>query len=100
MKVGILGSGDVGLKLASSFLELGHSVKIGTRSPIKVESWVAAHGSKAYAGSFSEAAKFGEIVIIATLWNGTASAIEMADAKNFAGKLVIDVTNPLDFSKG
>ena len=100
MKVGILGSGDVGLKLASSFLELGHSVKIGTRSPIKVESWVAAHGTKAYAGSFSEAAKFGEIIIIATLWNGTASAIEMADAKNFAGKLVIDVTNPLDFSKG
>jgi predicted dinucleotide-binding enzyme len=61
---------------------------------------VAAHGTKAYAGSFSEAAKFGEIIIIATLWNGTASAIEMADAKNFAGKVVIDVTNPLDFSKG
>jgi 8-hydroxy-5-deazaflavin:NADPH oxidoreductase len=100
MKVGIIGSGDVGLTLASSFLELGHSVKIGTRSPNKVASWVAEHGGKASAGSFAEAAAFGEIVMIATLWDGTASAIKMADAKNFADKVVIDVTNPLDFSKG
>lgn len=100
MKIGILGSGDVGLKLATSFLELGHPVKIGTRSPGKVASWAAEHGSKASAGSFSEAASFGDIVIIATLWDGTAGAIKMADAKNFAGKVVIDVTNPLDFSKG
>jgi len=100
MKIGILGSGDVGLKLASSFLELEHSVKIGTRSQGKVAPWVAERGGKASAGSFSEAAAFGDIVMIATLWDGTASAIQMADAKNFAGKVVIDVTNPLDFSKG
>jgi predicted dinucleotide-binding enzyme len=100
MKVGIIGSGDVGLKLASSFLELGHSVEIGTRNPGKVASWVAEHGNKASAGSFSEAAAFGEIIMIATLWDGTASAIKMADAKNFTGKVVIDVTNPLDYSKG
>ncbi len=100
MQIGILGSGDVGLKLGDSFIELGHAVKVGTRSPNKVAAWVDRHGSKASAGSFSEAAAFGEVVIIATLWDGTASAIKMADSKNFAGKVVIDVTNPLDFSKG
>jgi predicted dinucleotide-binding enzyme len=100
MKVGILGSGDVGLKLADSFLKLGYSVKIGTRSPGKIAEWVAEHGSKASAGNFAEAAAFGEIIIIATLWDGTANAIKMADVNNFAGKIVIDVTNPLDFSKG
>lgn len=100
MKIGILGSGDVGLKLGDSFIRLGHAAKIGTRSPGKVTSWVADHGSLASAGSFAEAAAFGEILVIATAWDGTTSAIRMADAKNFSGKVVIDVTNPLDFSKG
>jgi len=100
MKIGILGSGDVGLKLGDSFIRLGHAVKIGTRNPGKVAPWVAGHGSLASAGSFAEAAAFGEILVIATAWDGTTSAIRMADAKNFSGKVVIDVTNPLDFSKG
>ena len=55
---------------------------------------------KVSSGSFAEAASFGELNIIATLWAGTDEAIRMADPKNFAGKVVIDVTNPLDFSKG
>ena len=50
--------------------------------------------------NFCRAASFGELVVIATLWNGTANAIRMAGPKNFAGKIVIDVINPLDFSKG
>ena len=100
MRIGILGSGDVGLKLADGFVATGHAVKIGTRSLEKISSWLARNEGKVTAGSFADAAFFGELIAIATLWEGTASAIEMAGSKNFAGKVVVDVTNPLDFSKG
>jgi hypothetical protein len=100
MKIGILGSGDVGLRLADSFIAIGHTVKVGTRSPEKIASWAAKHSSSASAGSFSDAASFGEIIVLATLWEGKPSALQLAGAKNFSGKVVIDVTNPLDFSKG
>lgn len=98
MKVGIIGSGDVGQKLGDGFVELGHSVKIGTRDPNKLAAWIARHRARASAGSFSDAAAFGDVVVIATAWSGTASAIEMAGPQNMAGKVVIDVTNPLDFT--
>jgi hypothetical protein len=98
MKVGIIGSGDVGQRLGDAFVELGHSVKIGTRDPQKLAAWVAKHKTRASAGSFSDAASFGDIVVIATAWSGTASAIEMAGPASMAGKVVIDVTNPLDDS--
>ena len=105
MKIGILGSGNVGRKLGDGFIELGHMVKIGTRDPNKGEviQWVSKHDEqegKASSGTLSEAASFGEIVVIATSWDGTSNAIKLADPKNFARKVVIDVTNPLDFSKG
>jgi 8-hydroxy-5-deazaflavin:NADPH oxidoreductase len=105
MKTGILGSGDVGRRLGDEFIELGHMVKIGTRDPSKGEvvQWVSNHGGeegKASAGTFTDAASFGEMIVIATSWDGTSNAIKMADPTNFAGKIVIDVTNPLDFSKG
>src|SRR5919108_3932530 len=105
MKIGILGSGDVGRRLGDGFIELGHLVKIGSRDPNKKDilQWVSNHGGeegKASSGSFTEAASFAELVVLATLWDGIPNAIEMADQKNFAGKIVIDVTNPLDFSKG
>lgn len=102
MKVGILGSGDVGLKLGDGFLALGHEVKIGTRNTSKenIVSWIAKNGQKATAGSFEESASFGDLIVLATLWSGTTDAIKLANPKNFAGKITIDVTNPLDFSKG
>lgn len=100
MQIGIIGSGQVGQKLADGFIATGHAVKIGTRAPEKLAAWAAKHGGKASATSFSDAASFGEIVVLATSWEGTASAINLAGAKNFSGKVVIDVTNPLDFSKG
>lgn len=108
MKIGILGSGDVGRKLGDGLIEIGHEVKIGTRDPNKeqIVQWLRNHGNgekqKASVGSFTEAASFEDMVIIATQWDGTINAIKMADSatKNFAGKIVIDVTNPLDFSKG
>ncbi len=105
MKIGVLGSGDVGRRLSDGFIELGHIVKIGSRDPTKEEvvQWVSNHGGeegKASAGNFEEAASFGEILVIATSWNGTSNSIRLAGTKNFAGKIVIDVTNPLDFSEG
>ena len=101
MQVGILGSGDAGLRLGDGFIETGNIVRIGTRSPPKVHSWISKYGnSKASSGNFAEAAAFGELLVIATLWEGAAAAIRSAGPKNFAGKVVIDVTNPLDFSKG
>jgi predicted dinucleotide-binding enzyme len=100
MKIGILGSGEVGLKLGESFIATGHSIKIGTRSPEKVAPWIAKHDNNAAVGSFEDAASFGELIVLATLWDGTPSALQLACVKNFSGKVVVDVTNPLDFSKG
>jgi 8-hydroxy-5-deazaflavin:NADPH oxidoreductase len=100
MKIGILGSGDVGLKLADAFVAIGHIVKIGTRSPNKIAPWLAERGAKVSVGSFADAALFGELITLATLWEGTANAIKIAGVKNFSGKVLVDVTNPLDFSKG
>jgi 8-hydroxy-5-deazaflavin:NADPH oxidoreductase len=105
MKIGILGSGDVGRRLGDGFIELGHTVKIGTRNPNKKEvvQWLNKHGvekEKAFAGSFAESANYGEIIVVATLWDGTINALKMADPNNFDDKIVIDATNPLDFSNG
>jgi len=103
MKIGILGSGDVGRKLADGFIELGHHVKIGSRDPrqSKLTEWIDKHDKeKASSGTFADTASFGELVVLATLWTGTADAIRHADSRNFASKIVIDVTNPLDFSNG
>jgi len=103
MKIGIIGSGDVGRKLGDGFIELGYKVRIGSRDPnqSKITEWIDKHGKEnASSGTFADTATFGEIIILATLWTGTPEAIQLADPKNLAYKIVIDVTNPLDFSKG
>lgn len=100
MKIGIMGSGVVGQQLGLGFIRLGHEVKIGTRDTAKLNEWKKDAGEKGTAGTFSEAAKFGELITLATLWTGTEGAITLAGKENFSGKIVIDVTNPLDFSKG
>lgn len=98
--VGILGSGDVGKSLARGFIALGHDVKIGSRSPEKLASFVAEAGERASSGTFAEAAEFGDLIALATFGTGTEEAIHLAGVKNFSGKVVIDATNPLDFSSG
>jgi predicted dinucleotide-binding enzyme len=110
MKIGIIGSGDVGRRLADGFLDLGHQVKIGTRDISKKEvvDWIDKHrkeGEKksenASIGSFAEAASFGEdLIVLSTSWSGTSKAIMMAGPNNMSGKVIIDTTNPLDFSQG
>lgn len=100
MKIGIIGSGIVGQQLGLGLSRLGHEVKIGTRDPSKLNDWLNQAGKKSSAGSNEEAAKYGEMIVLATRWEGTENAVMLAGIENFAGKIVLDVTNPLDFSKG
>ena len=97
MKFGIIGSGMVAQQLGLGLIKLGHGVKLGTRNPDKMADWKKQAGENAGVGSFEEAARFGDIIFLATLWgNGaTENAIKMASHENLAGKVVIDVTNPL-----
>jgi len=100
VRVGVLGSGDVGKVLAGGFIKLGHDVKIGSRDPEKLREWAENAGEHASTGTFEETAKFGDVLVLATLGAGAESALKMAGPDNFAGKVVIDATNPLDFSTG
>ncbi len=99
MKVAVLGTGGVGQDLGHGFLGLGHEVKMGSRDPNKkeVKDWLAKAGKKASAGTFGEAAAFGELAVLATQWSGTENALMLAGPANLAGKVVIDATNPLLF---
>jgi predicted dinucleotide-binding enzyme len=102
MKIGILGSGPVGRSLGKGFASKGHDVKLGSRAPSKpeVQDWLKAAKGKVSAGTFAEAANHGDVIALCLLGEGTEAAIKLAGTKNFDGKLVIDATNPLDFSKG
>ena len=94
MKIGIIGSGDVAKALAAGFLKHGHEVTLGTRETGKLADFAKAN-IKAKIGSVAEAAKFGEIVVLAVKGTSAAKALESAGAANLAGKTVIDVTNPI-----
>jgi len=94
MKVGILGSGDVAKALAVGFLRHGHEIKLGTRTPDKLADW-AKKNPKAGIASFSEAAKFGELLVLAVKGTAAADALRAAGAGNLAGKPVMDATNPI-----
>jgi predicted dinucleotide-binding enzyme len=102
MKVGVLGTGDVGQVLGSAFVTLGHEVRMGAREAdnAKAEAWAKKAGARASAGTFADAAGFGELIVLATLGVANESAIRMAGVPAFDGKIVIDTTNPLDFSGG
>ncbi|HLK96197.1 MAG TPA: NAD(P)-binding domain-containing protein [Hymenobacter sp.] len=102
MNIGILGTGTVGQTLGAKLLELGHAVMLGARAAgnEKAVAWVQEHGGAAREGSFAEAAEFGNIVVVATLGTATVEALQQAGPDNFVGKTVIDLTNPLDFSRG
>jgi len=94
MKVGILGSGDVAKALAVGFLKHGHNVVMGTRDPAKLADWLTQQRG-ARASSFAEAAKFGEVVVLAVKGTVALEALRAAGASNLAGKPVIDATNPI-----
>ena len=102
MRFGVLGTGTVGQAIAGKLASLGHEVKMGAREAgnEKAAAWAKTAGRGASHGTFAEAAAFGQIVFNCT--NGAASltALEAAGAKNLSGKTLVDVANPLDFSKG
>jgi hypothetical protein len=93
MRVGVIGSGDVGQTLAAGFLKHGHRVAIGSRTPGKLDNWAEQHaGSRT--GSFAEAAEFGEVIVLAVAGHAAAEALRLAAAKNLSGKPVLDACNP------
>jgi 8-hydroxy-5-deazaflavin:NADPH oxidoreductase len=100
MKIGVLGSGAVAQAIGGKLAELGHEVKLGTREPQKLADWISKHSSKASAGSFEESAAFGEIVFNCTNGMNSLEALQAAGEANLNGKILVDVANPLDFSKG
>lgn len=102
MKIAVFGTGSVGETLGSKLIELGHEVMMGSRTAKneKALAWVNKAGAKASTGTFTDAAKFAELIINATLGAGTVDAFKLAGDDNCAGKTVIDISNPLDFSKG
>jgi 8-hydroxy-5-deazaflavin:NADPH oxidoreductase len=102
MRIGVLGTGDVGNRLATKLVSLGNEVMMGSRTAKnpKAAAWTKASGAKASAGTFEDAAKFGEVVFNCTAGMVSLEALKIAGAKNLAGKVLVDVANPLDFSKG
>ncbi len=92
----------VGQTLAGKLVSLGHEVKMGARQAgnEKAQAWVASAGPSASAGSFAEAARFAEIVINATAGAWSLEALTAAGAENLAGKILIDVANPIAPNSG
>jgi predicted dinucleotide-binding enzyme len=94
MNVGILGSGEVAKTLAAGFIKHGHTVTVGTSDPAKLADW-AAQNRGVRVGTFGDTSKFGEIVLLVVKGNVTSEVLRAAGAANLAGKVVIDVTNPI-----
>ena len=113
MKISIIGTGSVGQAIGLKLVELGHEVMMGTRNVSEklantakdeygnplFSDWLKAN-SNVKLETFAKAAFFGEIIINATRGDSSIEALKLAGTKNLAGKILIDVSNPLDFSKG
>jgi predicted dinucleotide-binding enzyme len=101
MKIAILGTGNVGDTIGSKLIELGHQVMMGSRTENneKAMTFVSKHSSNASAGTFADAATFGEIVFNCTKGEHALGIIESI-SKHLASKILIDIANPLDFSNG
>ena len=98
-RVGVLGTGEVGRRLAAGFSSRGHDVMIGSREPGKPElgEWLSGDGAGIEAGAFSETAAHGDLLVLAVLGNAAEQAIADAGTERFAGKVVIDATNRMSF---
>lgn len=110
MKIGILGTGTVGQVVGAKLVERGHEVAIGTRTPDALDQkrgsagtlreWLDRAGEGASVANLAEAAAAADLVINATNGNGALQALQLAGADNLSGKILIDLSNPLDFSGG
>ena len=101
-KIAVLGTGIVGDTIGSKLIELGHSVAMGSRTinNEKALAFVAKHNGKAIEGTFADAAAYGEIIFNCTKGSGSIDALKMAGDNNLKDKIIVDISNPLDFSKG
>lgn len=101
-RVGVLGTGEVGRRLAAGFSGRGHDVVLGSRDPSRPElrDWISGEGAGVEACTFAEAAAHGELLVLAVVGNAAEEVIAAAGPDNFSGKVVIDAMNPLDFSGG
>eukprot|EP01114_Cavostelium_apophysatum_P016925 TRINITY_DN4912_c0_g1_i1.p1 TRINITY_DN4912_c0_g1~~TRINITY_DN4912_c0_g1_i1.p1 ORF type:complete len:224 (-),score=40.37 TRINITY_DN4912_c0_g1_i1:49-720(-) len=102
-KIAILGSGDVARVLGQGLIKVGYKVQLGSRDPKseKVQNWVSENGSNASAGTSEEAARWGDVIVLATPWgspegDATSNAIKLAGTA-LNNKVLIDLTNPLKF---
>jgi hypothetical protein len=102
MKIAVLGTGMVGETIANKLVQLGHEVRMGSRSVNneKALAWVKQAGAKASQGTFADAAAFGELLFNCTSGSGSLEALHAAGTDNLKGKILVDISNPLDFSKG
>jgi 8-hydroxy-5-deazaflavin:NADPH oxidoreductase len=94
-KIGVIGTGDVGTALANGFLKHGYAVMRGTREPKKLADWKKGAGANASVGTFADAAKFGEIVVLAVKGTAAEAGLALCGLENLAGKTVLDATNPI-----
>jgi predicted dinucleotide-binding enzyme len=93
--IGIIGSGVVAQSLGEGFIKYGYQVMLGTRDTSKLAEWLDGGGQGASIGSFSDAAAFGDIIVLATKGTAASAALELAGTDNLSGKTVIDATNPI-----
>jgi len=102
MKFGILGTGMVGTTIGSKLIQNGHEVMMGSRTATneKAAAWTQANGKHASQGTFADAAGFGELIFNCTGGMVSLEALTSACADNLEGKIIADISNPLDFSKG
>lgn len=102
MNIAVLGTGVVGDSIGTRLVQLGHRTKMGSRTATneKAAAWAKKNGASASQGTFADAAAFGEVVFLCTKGEGTLDAVRGAGAANLRGKVVVDITNPLDFSHG
>lgn len=102
MKIAVLGTGMVGDTIGSKLIETGHVVMMGSRTVDneKARAFVAKHKANASAGTFADAAAFGDMIFNCTSGGGSIEALQLAGESNLDGKIIVDISNPLDFSKG
>lgn len=102
MKIAVLGTGAVGQAIATKLIQLGHEVKMGSRTSTneKAVTWMKSAGALASHGTFADAASFGEIIFNCTKGDVALEVLKSAGEKNLEGKILVDISNPLDFSKG
>lgn len=102
MRIAVLGTGMVGVAIGSRLVETGHEVRMGSRTAenTAAAAWVAEHGHAASQGTFADAAAWGEVVVNATGGLVSEEVLTAAGSDNLTGKVLLDVSNPLDFSGG